>query len=79
VVCSTPAQQIVFPKYVRAVGEHTERLQRLEQELNDQVQGWLLAPVVEAFQALRGVHFTIAVTIVAEPGDRTRFTTPNNS
>src|ERR671925_2232987 len=29
VVCATPAQQIVFQEYVRAVTEHTERLQRL--------------------------------------------------
>src|SRR5262245_6186042 len=35
VVCPTPAQQIVFQEYVRAVHEHTERLQRLEQELQD--------------------------------------------
>ena len=37
VVCPTPAQQIVFQEYVRAVNEHTERLQRLEQELQEQV------------------------------------------
>jgi transposase len=38
VVCATPAQQIVFQEYVRAVNEHTERLQRLEQELYDLVK-----------------------------------------
>ena len=38
VVCSTPAQQIVFQAYVRAVNEHTERLQRLEQALQAQVK-----------------------------------------
>jgi hypothetical protein len=38
VVCATPAQQIVFQEYVRAVNEHTERLQRLEQELYDHVK-----------------------------------------
>jgi transposase len=32
-VCPTPAQQIVFQEYVRAVTEHIERLQRLEHEL----------------------------------------------
>jgi transposase len=76
VVCPTPAQQIVFQEYVRAVTEHTERLQRLEQELHEQVKTWRLAPVVEALQALRGVQFTVAVTIVAELGDLTRFDTP---
>jgi len=76
VVCPTPAQQIVFQEYLRAVSEHTVRLQRLEQELKDQVKTWRLAPVVDALQALRGVQFTIAVTTVAELGDLTRFDTP---
>jgi transposase len=76
VVCSTPAQQIVFQEDVRAVNEHTERLQRLEQTLHEQVQTWRLQPVVEALQALRGVQFTVAVTIIAELGDLTRFDNP---
>jgi transposase len=76
VVCATPAQQIVFQEYVRAVNEHTERLQRLEHELREQVRSWRLQPVVEALQALRGVQFTVAVTIVAELGDLTRFDNP---
>jgi transposase len=76
VVCPTPAQQIVFQAYVRAMTEHTERLQRLEQELQDQVTTWRLAPVVDALQALRGVQFTVAVTAVAELGDLTRFENP---
>jgi transposase len=76
VVCPTPAQQIVFQEYVRAVNEHTERLQRLEQELHDHVKAWRLHPVVEALQALRGVQCTVAVTMVAEVGDLTRFDHP---
>jgi transposase len=76
VVCPTPAQQIVFQEYVRAVNEHTERLQRLEQELQEQVKSWRLHPVVEALQALRGVQFTVAVIMVAELGDLTRFDNP---
>jgi transposase len=76
VVCPTPAQQIVFQEYVRAVHEHTERLQRLEQELQDHVKAWRLNPVVEALQALRGVQFTVAVTMVSEIGDLTRFDHP---
>ena len=76
VVCATPAQQIVFQEYVRAVTAHTERLQRLEQELKEQVNAWRLNPVVDALQALRGVQFTVAVTPVAELGDLTRFDHP---
>jgi transposase len=76
VVCPTPAQQIVFQEYVRAVHEHTARLQRLEQELQELVKSWRLNPVVEALQALRGVQCTVAVTMVADMGDLTRFDTP---
>jgi transposase len=76
VICPTPAQQIAFQEYVRAVTEHTERLQRLEQELHEHVKTWRLQPVVEALQALRGVQCAVAVTLVAEMGDLTRFESP---
>jgi transposase len=76
VVCPTPAQQIVFQEYVRAVSEQTERLQRLEAELQALVQTWRWAPVVEAIQALRGIQFTAAVILIAELGDLTRFENP---
>ena len=76
VVCPTPAQHIVFQAYVRAVTDHTERLQRLEQALQEQVQSWRLNPVVDALQGLRGVQCTVAVTTVAEIGDLTRFDSP---
>ena len=54
----------------------TERLQRLEHALHQQVKTWRFQPVVEALQALRGVQFTVAVTTVAELGDLTRFANP---
>jgi transposase len=76
VVGPTPAQQIVFQEYVRAVSEHHERLQRLEAELQDHVQAWRLYPVAQALQAMRGVQFTGAVTLIAELGDLTRFENP---
>lgn len=76
VVCPTPVQQIVFQEYVRSVSEQHERLQRLEVELREQVLDWRLYPVVQALQALRGVQFTVAVTVVAELGDLTRFDNP---
>src|ERR687891_1381434 len=68
VVCPTPAQQIVFQEYVRAVSEQTERLQRLEAELPALVQNWRWAPVVDAIQALRGVQFIAVVTVIADLG-----------
>jgi len=76
VVCPTPAQQIVFQENVHTVSRHTERLSRLEGELRAIAATWRLYPVVEAIQALRGVSFIVAVTVVAEVGDLTRFDTP---
>jgi hypothetical protein len=58
------------------VNEHTERLRRLEQTLHAQVHTWRLQPVVEALQALRGVQFAVALTIIAELGDLTRVDNP---
>jgi transposase len=76
VVCPTPAQQIVFQEYVRAVTEQTDRRQRREAALPTLVPTWRWYPVVEAIQALRGVQFTTAVTLIAELGDLSRFATP---
>jgi transposase len=76
VVCPTPTQHMVFQEYVQTVTEQTERLQRLEHELHEQVQTWRFQPVVEALQALRGVQCTVAATRVAELGDLTRFDNP---
>lgn len=76
VVCPTPAQQIVFQESMRAVDEQVERLARLERELADLAPSWRLYPVVEALQALRGVQWLVALTVVAELGDLTRFDNP---
>jgi hypothetical protein len=61
---------------VRAGTEHTERRQRLEQELHERVQSWRLPPGVEALQAWRGVPLPVAVTTGAELGDWTRVEHP---
>jgi transposase len=76
VVCPTPAQQIVFQESLRAVDEQVERLARLELQLLELAPEWRLYPVVEALQALRGVQWLVALTVVAELGDLTRFDNP---
>ena len=76
VVCPTPAQQIVFQESLHAVDEQVERLARLERELVELAPSWRLSGVVEAVQALRGVQFLVAITVVAELGDLTRFDNP---
>jgi transposase len=74
--CPTPAQHIVCQAYIRAVTEHTARLQRLAQALHEPVKTWRLQPVGEAWQGLRGVQCTVAVTLVAALGDLTRVDNP---
>jgi transposase len=76
VVCPTPAQQIVFQEYLRAVSQHAERLARIDAELEELAASWRLYPLVQALQALRGVQFTVATTVAAEIGDITRFDNP---
>jgi transposase len=76
VVCPTTTQQIVFQESLRAVDEQVDRLARLEAELLERAPAWRLAPVVQALQALRGVQFLVAITVVAELGDLTRFDSP---
>ena len=68
-VCPTPAQPLVFQEYVRAVSEQTKRRQRVAAALPPLVQIWRWAPGVEAIQALRGMQFLAAVTLIAELGD----------
>jgi transposase len=71
-----PAQQIVFQDQVDVVTDAQDRLERLDAQLAELVPSWSMAPVVMAYQALRGVSFIVAVTFVSEVGDVRRFDTP---
>lgn len=71
-----PAQQIVFQDYVYAVADAEARVERLTGQIADLLPDWSLALVVEAVQAMRGVAFIVAVTVVAEVGDFQRFDNP---
>ena len=76
VVCPTPAQQIVFQEGAASGRRASRSAAALEAELRDLAPRWRLAPVVEALQALRGVQWVVAITVVAELGDLTRFENP---
>ncbi|MFC4670749.1 IS110 family transposase [Seohaeicola nanhaiensis] len=71
-----PAQQIVFQDYVDAVTDAEARVAKLTEQIAELLPDWDLAPVVEAVQAMRGVGFIVAVTVVAEVGDFHRFDNP---
>lgn len=53
-----------------------ERIDRLDAALAEIVPAWTMAPVVAAFQAMRGVGFLTAAAVVAEAGDLRRFEHP---
>jgi transposase len=71
-----PAQQIVFQEGVDAIDDAAQRLRRVDEQLVAIVPSWSMAPVVEAYQAMRGASFLVAVTFAAEIGDVRRFDTP---
>lgn len=70
------AQQIVFQDAINAIEEAVTRLHELDQQLLAIVPTWSMAPVVAAYQAMRGVSFVVAATFAAEVGDVRRFDNP---
>lgn len=71
-----PAQRLAFQEMLNAVRASAERIDRLDAALIETVPNWTLAPVVSAFQAMRGIKFVTATTMVAEVGDLRRFEHP---
>jgi transposase len=71
-----PAQRFAFQEMLNAMRAAAERVDRLEGALAEIVPSWTMAPVVSAFQAMRGVGFLTATTVVAEAGDLRRFDHP---
>jgi len=72
-----PAQQVVLQEYISAIGECGDRVSRLKVQIEELVSSWRMLPVVQAYQALRGVSLIVAVTTVAELGDLGRFGNPS--
>src|SRR3954471_7038460 len=71
-----PAQHLVLAEYRRAIADAETRLERLDRQVAELVPSWSMAPVVAAYQAMRGVAFVSAVTVAAEIGDVRRFDSP---
>ena len=70
------AQQVVLQDYIHAVTDAEARVERLLRQIEDLAQELVAGPVVAALQAMRGVAFIVAVTLVAEVGDFSRFANP---
>jgi transposase len=61
---------------LEAVEQAGRRVEQLTRELTEQTAQWSLRPLVQAFQALRGVQVVSAVVLAAEIGDYQRFASP---
>jgi transposase len=71
-----PAHQILLAEYCQAIEDAGVRLDRLTKLVAETAASWSMAPVVAAYQAMRGVAFMTAVTFVVEIGDVRRFDNP---
>jgi len=67
------ADQVVFQDYWQVVTAAGDRVRRLELELHRAAEQSPQLPLIAALQAIRGIAFLTAVTIVAEVGDLRRF------
>ncbi len=73
---SHPAQQIAFQEYIDTADECSQRIKRVTELIKVHVEQWCRFPFVRAYQAMRGVSFIVAVTVVSEIGDMNRFQNP---
>ncbi len=67
------AHHIVLEDCIATVDAAKDRRDRLTLQIEKRLADWVLSPVVEALQALRGMALVAAATIVAELGDISRF------
>lgn len=71
-----PTHYVVLKEYCQTVEDAAVRLKRLTDLISETVDAWTMAPVVRAYQALRGVALLSAVVFVVEIGDVRRFDNP---
>ena len=67
------ALQRVIVDHLHTVEQATARVERLTKDIAELVESWSRKPLVKALQALRGVQLISAVTLAAELGDFSRF------
>ena len=69
-------QETVYQDYLGQVDRLTDRVAQLEATLAKAARTWSLWPMVQGLMAMRGVNLIVAVTVLAELGDLTRFGSP---
>jgi len=71
-----PVQKVVYQEYLNSVTEANDRVKRFDKKILFHTKQWRLYPIVQSLMALRGVRMVVAVTMIAELGDLTRFENP---
>ncbi|MEI8673258.1 IS110 family transposase [Vibrio sp. SA48] len=71
-----PSQQIAYEHYRQSLEQIENRITQLDQEIDRLLPDWSLYNLVNQLQALKGVGRTIAISVVAELGDFSRFSNP---
>lgn len=69
-------QRLTFQEYRQTIRETQERIKRYEQEIEKQAAAGTQAPLIQAFQALRGVAVVTAATLASEMMTISRFPHP---
>jgi transposase len=70
------AQVQVLREYLRAAEEITDRVERLDKDIDDEGRASSLWPLIQSLQALKGVRTLTATAIAVELGDLRRFENP---
>lgn len=70
------SQQIAYEHYRQSLEQIENRIEQLNQEIDRLLPNWSLYNLVNQLQALKGVERTIAISVVAELGDFSRFSNP---
>jgi transposase len=65
--------QLAFQEHLHAIEDRLAQCERVQALLQESAIQWRFYPVISAIQALRGVQFKVAVGLIAELGELSRF------
>lgn len=65
--------QLAFQEHLHAIEDRLAQCERVETLLREAAPQWRFYPAIHAIQALRGVQFKVAVGLIAEIGEISRF------
>ena len=65
--------QLAFQEHLHSIEDRIAQCERLERLLREAAVHWRFYPAIRALQALRGVQFKVAVGLLAEIGEISRF------